>query len=127
MLKRPSPPGRADRGAWVHDKAHGFAGDSALAQPSQKLVVTNLHYELQEKDLAVCPFKSPKQHQTHNSHRRYLELSANWLVSQSSGYAKLDNHARHIEQRQFTNLGIFFFFKHPLLLPCYLFFFRKRY
>jgi len=51
--ERPSSPGRADRGAWVHDKAPGYeAGSGAGAEPSQRLVVTNLHYELQEKDLA---------------------------------------------------------------------------
>lgn len=50
--ERPSSPGRADRGAWVHDKAPGVNANSAAAQPSARLAVSNLHYELQEKDLA---------------------------------------------------------------------------
>jgi len=38
-------------------------------------------------------------------------------VSQSSGYANLDNHARRTEQHQFTNLPWNLFLHRPLLFP----------
>jgi len=59
---------RADRDEqWLHDKAPGFEGGRASDEsrprhnpttsddPSAKLVITNLHYEVSEKDLAVRP------------------------------------------------------------------------
>ena len=59
---------RAERDEhWLHDKAPGFDGPRASDEsrprhnpitsddPSAKLVITNLHYEVSEKDLAVRP------------------------------------------------------------------------
>ena len=71
LRQRPAGRGgnsRADReGQWLHDKAPGFDGGRASDEsrprhnppisddPSAKLVITNLHYEVSEKDLAVHP------------------------------------------------------------------------
>src|SRR5258706_11445836 len=59
---------RAERDEqWLHDKAPGFDGARASDEsrprhnpttsddPSAKLIITNLHYEVSEKDLAVRP------------------------------------------------------------------------
>ncbi|THH19280.1 hypothetical protein EW146_g1862 [Bondarzewia mesenterica] len=55
--RRSFPPRTSDDGAWVHDKAPGAAAVVVPTAPAagvnNKLVVSNLHYEVTQKDLSA--------------------------------------------------------------------------
>lgn len=62
LLQRPPPPDESGDGQWVHDMAPG-ADEGRKPRPNHsnngneptRLLVSNLHYEVTQKDLSVRP------------------------------------------------------------------------
>lgn len=83
----------SDDSVWVHDKAPGATRTATQlsntnASLSNKLMVTNLHYEITPKDLTVCS-DAPLLHSCHDicaTWRQFLGKLARSCASHSSGY-----------------------------------------
>jgi hypothetical protein len=84
----------SDDNVWVHDRAPGAPrattqASNPNASLSNKLMVTNLHYEITPKDLTVCPdplLSSFSSFNIRTTWRQFLGKLARSCASHSSGY-----------------------------------------
>lgn len=94
--QRPPPPDESGDGQWVHDMAPS-ANESRKPRPNTsntgseptRLLVSNLHYEVTQKDLSVCLTTNFASGLAENQHfaSQFLVQSVRCCVNRPLGYA----------------------------------------